>query len=120
MSHEDCAARYARYDSEAHLCAGKGLENGSGGCQGDSGGPLVCEKGRTWYLHGAVSFGKRGCPTTASTVFTRITTYIPWIYDKIGISIYIYLRRSRFLPKEVLLNFYFSVILPSTVYGLVL
>lgn len=84
VSHEDCAKKYTRYDSEAHLCAGKGLESGSGGCQGDSGGPLVCEKYGTWYLHGAVSFGKRGCPTTAYTVFTRITTYIPWINNKIG------------------------------------
>ena len=91
VSNEDCAKKYTRYDSEAHLCAGRGLESGSGGCQGDSGGPLVCEKYGTWYLHGAVSFGKRGCPTTAYTVFTRITTYVPWINDKIGASTFIYL-----------------------------
>lgn len=84
MSHEDCAKKYARYDGQAHLCAGRGVETGSGGCQGDSGGPLVCEKDGTWYLHGAVSFGKRGCPTTAYTVFTRITAYVPWINGKIG------------------------------------
>ena len=90
VSLEECAKKYTRYDSKAHLCAGKGQESGSGGCQGDSGGPLVCEKDGTWYLHGAVSFGKRGCPTTVYTVFTRITTYIPWINNKIGTSAYIY------------------------------
>ena len=30
------------------------------------------------------------------------------------------IRRSRFLPKDVLINFYFKVILPSVTYGLVL
>ena len=30
------------------------------------------------------------------------------------------IRRSRFLPKNVLINFYFKVILPSVTYGLVL
>ena len=30
------------------------------------------------------------------------------------------IRRSRFLPKLVLINFYFKVILPSVTYGLVL
>ena len=84
VSHEECRKKYSRYDSKAHLCAGQGHSGGSGGCQGDSGGPLVCEKDGTWYLHGAVSFGKRGCPTKYNTVFARITTYIPWIMDKLG------------------------------------
>ena len=30
------------------------------------------------------------------------------------------IKRSRLLPKEVLINFYFKVILPSVTYGLVL
>jgi len=83
VSHEECKKKYNRYDSKAHLCAGQGHSGGSGGCQGDSGGPLVCEKDGTWFLHGAVSFGKRGCPTKYNTVFARITTYIPWIMDKL-------------------------------------
>ena len=84
VSHEECKKKYDRYDKQAHLCAGQGHASGSGGCQGDSGGPLVCEKDGTWYLHGAVSFGKRGCPTKYNTVFARITTYLPWIMDKLG------------------------------------
>ncbi|XP_027036778.1 chymotrypsinogen A-like [Pocillopora damicornis] len=83
VSHEECKKKYERYDKQAHLCAGQGHASGSGGCQGDSGGPLVCEKDGTWYLHGAVSFGKRGCPTKYNTVFARITTYLPWIMDKL-------------------------------------
>jgi len=30
------------------------------------------------------------------------------------------IKRSRFLPKKVLINFYFKVILPSVTHGLVL
>ena len=60
------------------------LVHASGGCNGDSGGPLVCNVGGTWYLHGAVSFGKQNCPTTHYTVFTRITSYHSWILGKIG------------------------------------
>ena len=68
----------------AHLCAGEGRSAASGGCNGDSGGPLACEMGGKWYLHGAVSFGMRNCPTTHYTVFARITSYKSWILQKIG------------------------------------
>lgn len=84
VSHEDCAKKYSRYDPEAHLCAGQGHSAGSGSCQGDSGGPLVCEMGNRWYMHGVVNFGKRGCPTKYYSVFARVTTYIPWITQRIG------------------------------------
>lgn len=84
MSHSKCKDKYGIVDSSAHLCAGEGHAAASGGCNGDSGGPLVCEMGGKWYLHGAVSFGKRNCPTTHYTVFTRITSYKSWILEKIG------------------------------------
>lgn len=84
-SHEACKRKYGgKIDSRAHLCAGEGRSGASGGCNGDSGGPLVCEMGGKWYLHGAVSFGRRSCPTTHFTVFARITTYKSWILQKIG------------------------------------
>ena len=66
------------------MYAGEGRTAASGGCNGDSGGPLVCEMGGKCYLHGAVSFGKRNCPTTHYTVFARITSYKAWIEQKIG------------------------------------
>ena len=87
MSHSKCREKYVIVDSSAHLCAGAGHASASGGCNGDSGGPLVCEMAGKWYLHGAVSFGKRNCPTTHYTVFTRITSYKSWILDKIGLCL---------------------------------
>ena len=71
-------------DRSAHLCAGEGRASASGGCNGDSGGPLACEMGGKWFLHGAVSFGMRNCPTTHYTVFTRVASYNSWILEKIG------------------------------------
>lgn len=84
VSDEECARKYTRYESHTHLCAGKGTSSSSVACHGDSGGPLVCEMGGTWYLHGAVSFGKKNCPSTHYTVFARITSYLSWIMEKIG------------------------------------
>lgn len=84
VSHDDCKMKYGVVDRSAHLCAGAGRAGASGGCNGDSGGPLVCNEGGRWYLYGAVSFGKRDCPTTHYTVFTRIKSYNSWILGKIG------------------------------------
>lgn len=84
VSHSDCRKKYSIVDSSAHLCAGEGRASASGGCNGDSGGPLACQMGGKWYLHGAVSFGMRNCPTTHFTVFARITSYKHWILEKIG------------------------------------
>ena len=84
VSHGDCKKKYGIVDRSAHLCTGEGHAAAAGGCNGDSGGPLVCEMGGKWYLHGAVSFGKRDCPTTHYTVFARITSYLSWILEKIG------------------------------------
>ncbi|KAL9987992.1 hypothetical protein ACROYT_G002383 [Oculina patagonica] len=84
VSHNDCRKTWRTIDRSAHLCAGEGRAGASGGCNGDSGGPLVCEVGGKWYLHGAVSFGMKDCPTTHFTVFARVTSYRSWILEKIG------------------------------------
>ena len=84
VSHDDCRKTWRTIDRSAHLCAGEGRAGASGGCNGDSGGPLVCKMGGRWYLHGAVSFGMKDCPTTHYTVFARITSYNSWIMEKIG------------------------------------
>jgi len=85
VSQSECRTKY-HVDEFYHLCAGEGREGASGGCNGDSGGPLVCEDGGRWYLHGAVSFGKKYCPTTAYTVFSRVYSYVNWIKLNIGDS----------------------------------
>ncbi|XP_019330260.1 PREDICTED: chymotrypsin-C [Aptenodytes forsteri] len=54
--------------------------------QGDSGGPLNCERDGLWEVNGIVSFGSGlGCNTAKKpTVFTRVSAYIDWIYEKMS------------------------------------
>lgn len=92
-SHEACKRKYGSVQRYAHLCAGKAQSGAAGGCNGDSGGPLVCEEDGSWVLHGAVSFGRRNCPTTHYTVFARVNGFIKWIYEKIG-------GKFRNLPQQ--------------------
>nr|XP_002716084.2 chymotrypsin-like elastase family member 3B [Oryctolagus cuniculus] len=66
---------------ETMVCAGGG---DSSACNGDSGGPLVCRIGKgIWKVYGVVSFGSsRGCNTLQKpTVFTRVSAFIPWIFE---------------------------------------
>ncbi|XP_072926967.1 chymotrypsin-like elastase family member 1 [Hemitrygon akajei] len=75
---------WGNYVTQKMVCAG-----GDGiiaGCQGDSGGPLNCQHGGTYYIHGATSFvAAAGCDTYMKpTVWTRVSSYISWINNKIA------------------------------------
>uniref|UniRef100_A0A1W7R8K7 limulus clotting factor C n=1 Tax=Aedes albopictus TaxID=7160 RepID=A0A1W7R8K7_AEDAL len=64
---------------DTEMCAGK---TGKDTCQGDSGGPLsIAENDGYWYQYGVVSYGYgcgfRGYPG----VYTRVTSFVPWIKD---------------------------------------
>jgi len=49
--------------------------------QGDSGGPLVCQDAHGyWSLVGVFTFMAIGCSVpTRPPVFTRVTSFLPWI-----------------------------------------
>ena len=49
--------------------------------QGDSGGPLVCHNGREWIQVGVASFTSASRPGNVPGVFTRVSSYVPWIRD---------------------------------------
>merc|ERR1711936_51395 len=74
-SNSDCNWRWLFKIQDGMVCAGGGKV---GGCRGDSGGPLVGRKGSNYVQVGVVSWGSGMC-VEQPTVFTRVTSYLPWI-----------------------------------------
>ncbi|XP_059470186.1 CLIP domain-containing serine protease B4-like [Neocloeon triangulifer] len=65
------------------MCAGG--EQGKDSCGGDSGGPLVVLRNDTWFVTGVVSYGPSNCGTQdLPGIYTRVTSYIPWILDNLA------------------------------------
>ncbi|XP_078048818.1 chymotrypsin-1-like [Augochlora pura] len=61
---------------DTHICTF--TKSGEGACHGDSGGPLVFHK----HQVGIVSFG-RPCGIGYPDVFTRVSSFVPWIEQQI-------------------------------------
>ena len=76
------------YNSKNHkifpeqICAGY-VEGGYDSCQGDSGGPLACRtSSRSLVLHGVTSYGEGCGRPDRPGIYTRITSYVQWIEEK--------------------------------------
>ncbi len=82
VSNETCNAAYPaaagqpKVVSDQMLCAG---ETEKDSCQGDSGGPLAISGDGRWQQVGIVDFGD-GCGRPGKYgVYTRVSSYLPWI-----------------------------------------
>lgn len=63
------------------MCAGE-LEGGKDTCQGDSGGPIQITRPDnqcTYSIIGVTSFGKFCAAKNAPGVYTRVSSFVPWI-----------------------------------------
>ncbi|XP_028643253.1 granzyme-like protein 2 [Grammomys surdaster] len=69
---QTCYARSKNYNTTIQLCVGDPNQR-KATSNGDSGGPLVCNG----VAQGIVSY--HICPWTPPRVFTRISSFIPWI-----------------------------------------
>ncbi|GIY41321.1 clotting factor B [Caerostris darwini] len=87
VGNEDCNTKYQRVSNAAvpygisddFICAGL-EEGGLDACQGDSGGPLVYEFAyEQWALMGIVSFGHKCGEPGFPGVYTRVSSFLPWI-----------------------------------------
>ncbi|KAJ0182568.1 hypothetical protein K1T71_001937 [Dendrolimus kikuchii] len=58
------------------ICAGKASMDS---CSGDSGGPLMVSEGGIWYQVGVVSWGIGCGKGQYPGVYTRVTSFLPWI-----------------------------------------
>ncbi|XP_037039357.1 mucin-2-like [Bradysia coprophila] len=94
VSNSDCERNYRIYfpnqifDNRV-ICAGFG---GRDSCQGDSGGPLmlpqIISTGSSSYyfvLIGLVSYGYECATDGFPGVYTRVSTFIPWIESKLNL-----------------------------------
>ena len=58
------------------------MQGGIDSCQGDSGGPLACmSSSGTPVLHGITSFGCGCARPDYPGVYTRVASYLEWIYN---------------------------------------
>ncbi|KAF0881294.1 TRYM protein, partial [Crocuta crocuta] len=83
VGNRECSWRYQNSSGSGYdlihtdmLCAGS---EGRGSFKGDSGGPLVCSWNCTWFQVGVVSWGDTCGHPDLPGVYTRVTSYMPWI-----------------------------------------
>ncbi|KAH8364769.1 hypothetical protein KR084_011377 [Drosophila pseudotakahashii] len=84
LSDEECqlwTTKLGSTYSAALLCTAPG-ENTA--CKGDSGGPLVIRHDSKFVLLGVASYGNSICELHYPTVYTKVTSYLPWIYANSG------------------------------------
>lgn len=74
-----CEERFDLYNPNAHLCADATPSRGT--CDGDAGGPVVYEG--TSILVGLISFSDQACESQTYNVFTRMSTYQPFVQNAI-------------------------------------
>ncbi|XP_069779234.1 neurotrypsin [Narcine bancroftii] len=75
-----CEGRYRQRFTGRMLCAGNLVDHKRvDSCQGDSGGPLMCERAGRWVVFGVTSWG-HGCGVKETPgVYTRVSSFVPWI-----------------------------------------
>jgi hypothetical protein len=81
-----CGAYGSSFRNGSHVCAGEAA-GGIDTCQGDSGGPLVVDVDGRRVLAGVTSVGNDCALASFPGIYTRVTSFLPWIRDAAGIPL---------------------------------
>ena len=81
-----CGSYGSSFRNVSHVCAGEAV-GGIDTCQGDSGGPLVVDVDGRRILAGVTSVGNDCALANYPGVYTRVTSFLPWIRDAAGIPL---------------------------------
>lgn len=86
LSNAECQYIYGNSVRSTNICID--TTDGKSTCSGDSGGPLVVYDAFDGFIQiGLTSFGKSsGCTKGLPAVFTRLTSYLDWIYNTSGVA----------------------------------
>ncbi|KFM58911.1 Tryptase, partial [Stegodyphus mimosarum] len=76
----ECQTEFVTVIEPSMLCAGG--ESGKDACIGDSGSGLVVRLDNEYVLCGLVSFGRRCALPHVPGVYTRVSSFIDWIYNQ--------------------------------------
>ncbi|XP_055843977.1 brachyurin-like [Episyrphus balteatus] len=83
MDNSDCLTYFGGSVRDTNICINTAGHKST--CNGDSGGPLVLADNSNTII-GLTSFGvKYGCEVGWPSVFTRVTSYLSWIFINTGI-----------------------------------
>ncbi|XP_054166966.1 plasma kallikrein-like [Oppia nitens] len=87
VDNQFCQWRWqSSFNRDTQVCAGY-RQGGRDTCQGDSGGPLNCRLSNgVWILQGITSYGSGCAQPFSPAVYTKVSTYIPWIQSVTGIQ----------------------------------
>lgn len=81
MTNGVCSFAHPGMILASHICTAPGALR-RGICPGDEGAPLVVESGNEYLQIGIASwFPVSGCLTPNPSVYTRITSFVPWIRE---------------------------------------
>ncbi|XP_055892911.1 chymotrypsin-like protease CTRL-1 [Biomphalaria glabrata] len=77
-----CRRKYRTYATSNTFCAGT---TGKDTCKGDSGGPFVCsESDGRFYVYGIVSAGIDSQCGKSLGLYTKVSSYLPWIMKQLS------------------------------------
>jgi secreted trypsin-like serine protease len=81
-----CGSYGSAFRNGSHICAGE-TAGGIDTCQGDSGGPLIVDVDGRRVLAGVTSVGNDCALANYPGIYTRVTSFLPWIREAAGIPL---------------------------------